>query len=302
MEDFVLTLVFALFFGVEQMQGDRGVLVGRELTKMHEETFRGTVEQAVAHLGGPGGETRGEFTLVLQETAKMGRGGDDAGDKAAIEMMQVLIDEGVKTSIAGKAVASALGLPKNKAKKLALGLSSKDKSRVGGNEEEDEEQEQKEGSESSVGFKVVGLDHIVLRARDPMALESFYTKVLGCKLVKRNEKAKMSHLSMGASLLDIIGYADGDVEASSTSSTANMDHFCVSVSPFDPDSITKHLEANGLEPTPPKMRCEDPGFFRAWVVLRREIEFDAPHQIAVDIPGPALCTPAERGSDASTMR
>ena len=42
--------------------GDRGVAVCRELTKVHEEVFRGTVSQAIEHFTEP----RGEFTLVIE--------------------------------------------------------------------------------------------------------------------------------------------------------------------------------------------------------------------------------------------
>ena len=42
--------------------GDRRVAVCRELTKLHEEVFRGTVGQAVEHFTEP----RGEFTLVIE--------------------------------------------------------------------------------------------------------------------------------------------------------------------------------------------------------------------------------------------
>ena len=34
-------------------------------------------------------------------------------------------------------------------------------------------------------FTIIGLDHVVLRARDPAALEKFYAEVLGCSLELR---------------------------------------------------------------------------------------------------------------------
>ena len=43
--------------------GDRRVAVATELTKLFEEAFRGTVSEAIAHLGGTG--PRGEYTLVI---------------------------------------------------------------------------------------------------------------------------------------------------------------------------------------------------------------------------------------------
>lgn len=42
--------------------GDRKVAVCRELTKIHEEVFRGTISQAIEHFTVP----RGEFTLVIE--------------------------------------------------------------------------------------------------------------------------------------------------------------------------------------------------------------------------------------------
>jgi len=42
--------------------GDRRIAVCRELTKIHEEVFRGTISQAIAHFAEP----RGEFTLVIE--------------------------------------------------------------------------------------------------------------------------------------------------------------------------------------------------------------------------------------------
>ena len=43
--------------------GDRAVAIARELTKMHEEIFRGTVEQAVTWISST--KPIGEFTLVV---------------------------------------------------------------------------------------------------------------------------------------------------------------------------------------------------------------------------------------------
>jgi len=42
--------------------GDRRIAVCRELTKLHEEVFRGTVGEAIKHFSEP----RGEFTLVIE--------------------------------------------------------------------------------------------------------------------------------------------------------------------------------------------------------------------------------------------
>ncbi|MGI8822992.1 MAG: 16S rRNA (cytidine(1402)-2'-O)-methyltransferase [Acidimicrobiia bacterium] len=48
--------------------GDRVVVVGRELTKVHEERWRGTLDEATAHWTEV--EPRGEFTLVIAPLVK----------------------------------------------------------------------------------------------------------------------------------------------------------------------------------------------------------------------------------------
>ncbi len=47
---------------IADVLGDRRIAVCRELTKVHEEIFRGSVSGAIAHFAEP----RGEFTLVLE--------------------------------------------------------------------------------------------------------------------------------------------------------------------------------------------------------------------------------------------
>ena len=70
--DFPHTLIFLetphrLLVSLEDLQavlGDRQAAVARELTKLHEEIFRGTTAAALAHFGK--GQVRGEITLVLE--------------------------------------------------------------------------------------------------------------------------------------------------------------------------------------------------------------------------------------------
>lgn len=51
---------------LRRIWGDRQVAVAREMTKLHEEIFRGTLDQAIQHWPGT---TRGEVTLVVSGAA-----------------------------------------------------------------------------------------------------------------------------------------------------------------------------------------------------------------------------------------
>ena len=55
----------AVLKDIGEVLGDRKLAVCRELTKLHEEVFRGTVSQATAHFTSP----RGEFALVIEGSA-----------------------------------------------------------------------------------------------------------------------------------------------------------------------------------------------------------------------------------------
>jgi len=52
----------AMLEDILSVLGDRRIAVCRELTKLHEEVFRGTVREAIKHFTAP----RGEFTLVIE--------------------------------------------------------------------------------------------------------------------------------------------------------------------------------------------------------------------------------------------
>jgi glyoxylase I family protein len=94
-------------------------------------------------------------------------------------------------------------------------------------------------------FTIIGLDHVVLRARDPAALEKFYIDVLGCTFELR--QGKLAQLRAGRTLIDIVP-ADEEGPAKGTSSTggANLDHLCLQIEPFDATAIARHFAAHGV--------------------------------------------------------
>ena len=95
-------------------------------------------------------------------------------------------------------------------------------------------------------FTIIGLDHVVLRAADPAALEKFYVDVLGCSLELR--QGTLAQLRAGRTLIDIVpADEEGPAKGTSRSGGANLDHLCLRVEPFDADAIARHLAAHGIK-------------------------------------------------------
>ncbi|MDI6814871.1 MAG: 16S rRNA (cytidine(1402)-2'-O)-methyltransferase [Dehalococcoidales bacterium] len=95
--------------------GDRKVAVCRELTKVHEEVFRGTISQAIEHFAEP----RGEFILVIE-----GRGEKDK-PQLTEDIEQQLYHmrlSGVTAKEAIGKVAAETGLSKKKLYRAWLNL------------------------------------------------------------------------------------------------------------------------------------------------------------------------------------
>ncbi|MCZ6534878.1 MAG: 16S rRNA (cytidine(1402)-2'-O)-methyltransferase [Chloroflexi bacterium] len=99
--------------------GDRRITVCRELTKLYEEVFPGTISQALAYFTEP----RGEFTLVVEG----GTGEKEVwGEDRARDHLALMKKEGMRAKEAVAAVAKASGLPRRLVYQqwLALGKSS----------------------------------------------------------------------------------------------------------------------------------------------------------------------------------
>jgi 16S rRNA (cytidine1402-2'-O)-methyltransferase len=85
--------------------GDRKVAVCREITKIHEEVFRGTISQAVKHFTEP----RGEFTLVIEGKGEKDKPQLTAAVEQQLHQMRL---SGVTAKEAIARVAGETGLSK----------------------------------------------------------------------------------------------------------------------------------------------------------------------------------------------
>lgn len=99
----------------EALGGRRRVALCRELTKLHEETWRGTLAEAVARCGEI--PPRGEYVLVVRGAAEPPEVGDD--------VLRVALDEAVSAGLsrrdAAADVSARYGVGPNRVKRLLNG-------------------------------------------------------------------------------------------------------------------------------------------------------------------------------------
>lgn len=97
-------------------------------------------------------------------------------------------------------------------------------------------------------FSIGGIDHIVLRVRDVGRALAFYRGVLGCTVEREQRTLGLTQLRAGRSLIDLVT-ADGPLgarEARDASAAPNLDHFCLTIVPFDEAALRSHLAAHGI--------------------------------------------------------
>ena len=101
-------------------------------------------------------------------------------------------------------------------------------------------------------FRVLGIDHLVLRCSNLPVMQDFYCRALGFEVAKRNEPLGLVHLRSRAAMIDLIsldgplGLAGG---AAPGEEGRNMDHLCLRVDPFEMEPLTRHFAAFGVAPS-----------------------------------------------------
>jgi 16S rRNA (cytidine1402-2'-O)-methyltransferase len=101
----------------EACGGDRPVALAREVTKVFEETWRGTLEEARRHLESV--TPRGEYTIVLGPDADRALPPTDA---ELAEALRGALSNGASVRDAASRVAERLGVPRRRAYELATQL------------------------------------------------------------------------------------------------------------------------------------------------------------------------------------
>jgi len=96
----------------------RTAVVGRELTKMHEEIRSGTLGELADYYSAV--PARGELTIVLQGTGEPAPEPDRTED--AVEQATSMLAEGLSRREVVQRLTQSLGLPRNEAYKLVMEL------------------------------------------------------------------------------------------------------------------------------------------------------------------------------------
>ena len=99
-------------------------------------------------------------------------------------------------------------------------------------------------------LNILGIDHIVLRARNAERLVRFYCDVLGCTVEKRQDKIGLIQLRAGSALIDIVG-VDGELGrmggAAPGREGRNLDHMALRIERLEPKALRAHLARHGVD-------------------------------------------------------
>ncbi len=115
-------------------------------------------------------------------------------------------------------------------------------------------------------FAVQGIDHIVLRVREARRALGFYCDILGCTLEREQPELGLSQLRAGRSLIDLVTL-DGPLGAGEPPGAGrNLEHFCLTLEPFDEQTLIAWLRARGVAVREPGSRYGAQGEGRSFYV------------------------------------
>lgn len=97
---------------IKEIMGNRNVSISREISKKHEEIYRGTIEEVIKELGEP----KGEFVLILEGNKDV----ENYDDIDVIDHIKLLIEKGMRDKDAIKEVSKLHNMPKSEVYKMYL--------------------------------------------------------------------------------------------------------------------------------------------------------------------------------------
>lgn len=111
---------------------------------------------------------------------------------------------------------------------------------------------------SAAAFRLLAIDHLVLRVVNLERMLHFYCAALGCRVERnREESLGLVQLRAGSALIDLVP-VDGPLGSAGGAPPGkegrNLDHFCLRVQPFDAAAIGEQLARHGYAAGPVEQR------------------------------------------------
>jgi glyoxylase I family protein len=138
-------------------------------------------------------------------------------------------------------------------------------------------------------FRILDIDHLVLRVADLDRMLGFYVDALGCRIERRRDDIGLVQLRAGRSLIDLVpvqGPLGRSGGAAPGPQGRNLDHFCLRVEPFDEAALRERLAAHGVAAGAVEMRFGAEG-------EGPSIYLDDPEGNVVELKGPAARDPLQ---------
>ena len=92
-----------------------------------------------------------------------------------------------------------------------------------------------------MNFKVIGLDHIVLRTSNITKMLHFYCDILGCAIEKQQPEINLTQVRIGDHLIDLV-----EVSEPISTQARNLEHFCLRIDPFNYESLKNYFQTHDV--------------------------------------------------------
>lgn len=101
-------------------------------------------------------------------------------------------------------------------------------------------------TDNTMPFQIQELDHVVLRVADINRARTFYEQVLGCTLERELPEFGLYQMRAGRQLIDLVPVGSKLGGELPVAEPHNLDHFCLTISPFDDAALRSHLDQFGI--------------------------------------------------------
>lgn len=119
-------------------------------------------------------------------------------------------------------------------------------------------------------FRLLHLDHLVLRCSKLPAMLEFYQHMLGCTLERTVPELGLYQLRAGQQLIDLIS-VDGELGQEGGKAPGreghNLAHFCLRIEPYDVAALSAFFTRHGVEVSASVPRYGADGFGPSLYIL-----------------------------------